>query len=174
MQRRKDADRTPYINHPIEVAELLWRVGAVRDLQVILAALLHDIIEDTETRPAEIEERFGKDVLLLVLEVSDDKSLPKPQRKQLQIDHAPSLSLRAKWIKIADKICNVRDVTRSPPPNWSWKRRREYLEWTERVVAGVRGAHPVLEAVYDEVLQEGRRRTEAGRLGGWEARRLGG
>lgn len=160
-QRRKDAEATPFVNHPIEVAELLWHVGEVRNTRVILAALLHDILEDTETQPEEIEERFGKEVLRLVLEVTDNRSLPKRQRKRLQIELAPKLSPGARKIKIADKICNVRDLTLSPPPDWSWEDRWEYLEWTEKVVAGLRGVDPVLEAIYDEVLGEGKRKTAA-------------
>jgi len=112
---------TPFVNHPIEVAELLWHVGEVRNTRVILAALLHDILEDTETYPEEIEERFGREVLRLVLEVTDNRSLPKRQRKRLQIELAPKLSPGAKQIKIADKICNVRDLTLSPLPTGAGK-----------------------------------------------------
>lgn len=155
-QRRKDAVQTPYINHPIEVADLLWRVGNVHDLRALVAALLHDIIEDTETSPGEIERSFGGEVLSLVLEVSDDKRLPKAIRKSLQIRHAPNLSLHAKAIKLADKICNTLDITHSPPHDWPVERRLEYLDWTEKVVAGLRGGNAALESFYDRVLAEGR------------------
>lgn len=154
-QRRKDAESTPYVNHPIEVAELLWRIGRVRDIKTIIAALLHDVLEDTMTEPREIRDLFGAEVLSLVLEVTDDKKLPKLERKKLQIVHAPGLSLPAKLVKIADKICNVRDVTHSPPREWSNERRMEYLLWTEKVVKGLRGSNEALEAVYDETLREG-------------------
>jgi len=163
-QRRKDAVQTPYINHPIEVADLLWRVGNVHDLRALVAALLHDIIEDTETSPGEIERSFGGEVLSLVLEVSDDKRLPKAIRKSLQIRHAPNLSLHAKAIKLADKICNTLDITHSPPHDWPVERRLEYLDWTEKVVAGLRGSNAALESLYDRVLAEGRAIVE--RAGG--------
>jgi len=154
-QRRKDEDASPYINHPIEVAELIANVGGVSDLPTLLAAILHDTVEDTSTTPSELEEIFGLEIRVLVEEVTDDKSLPKEERKRLQIEHAPRLSKRAQQIKIADKICNVRDVTYSPPPNWSLERRREYLRWAEKVVAGCRGSNTNLERRFDEVLREG-------------------
>ncbi len=115
-QRRKDADQTPYFNHPIDVAEILWRVGTVRDMAILTVALVHDIIEDTETKPEEIERDFGREILSLTIEVSEDKSLPKETRKELQVQHAPHLSAGAKLIKIADKTCKIKDVTYSPPP----------------------------------------------------------
>jgi len=159
-QRRKDAESTPYINHPIEVADLLWRIGNVRDVGVIVAALLHDIIEDTKTTPDEIESQLGEAVLSLVLEVTDDKRLPKLERKRLQIEHAPRLSEAAKQIKLADKICNVRDVTDSPPKDWDDQRRREYLDWASRVVEGLRGSNQPLETLFDTVLKNGRKKLK--------------
>jgi len=153
-QRRKDEEASPYINHPIEVADILARVGDVSDLATLLAGVLHDTVEDTGTTFSELEQLFGRDVRLLVEEVTDDKSLPKDVRKRLQIDHAPSLSFRAKQIKIADKICNVHDVTHNPPPKWSLERRREYLQWAAKVVEGCRGSNSSLEHHFDEELAE--------------------
>jgi len=157
FQRRKDRGASPYINHPIEVATVLATVGGVADLITLVAAVLHDTIEDTDTSPEELEQRFGRDVRLVVEELSDDKSLPKARRKQLQIDHARNSSHRAKLVKLGDKICNVRDVTHAPPDDWTLARRREYLDWTELVVAGCRGASAALERYYDQVLAEGRK-----------------
>jgi len=154
-QRRKDKDASPYINHPIEVAELMANAGQVNDLPALLAAVLHDTVEDTDTNLAELETVFGRVVRALVEEVTDDKSLPKEKRKRLQIEHAQRLSAWAKQIKIADKICNVRDITYTPPPSWSLERRREYLRWAEKVVAGCRGSNPNLEHRFDEALREG-------------------
>jgi guanosine-3',5'-bis(diphosphate) 3'-pyrophosphohydrolase len=159
-QRRKDSNSSPYINHPIEVADTLWRVGYVRDETLLVAAILHDTIEDTDTTKEEIEKEFGEEVLKLVLEVTDDKSLPKQTRKQLQIEHAPHKSERAKLLKIADKINNIRDIITSPPENWSLERRQEYLLWSERIVSGLRGVNPQLEELYDEMLAEGKRLLE--------------
>jgi guanosine-3',5'-bis(diphosphate) 3'-pyrophosphohydrolase len=155
-QRRKDQAETPYINHPLGVAETLWRVGQVRDVTILVAAILHDTLEDTDTTPAEIENLFGPDVLALVQEVSDDKSLPKETRKQLQIEHAPHKSGGAKQIKLADKIHNVYDVSHTPPIDWSPARLAEYLDWSEKVVAGLRGANADLERYYDEMLETAR------------------
>ncbi|MCS6992468.1 MAG: HD domain-containing protein [Anaerolineales bacterium] len=155
-QRRKDQALSPYINHPLEVARLLWEVGSVREEATLIAAILHDTIEDTDTTPDDIRQTFGEDVLGLVLEVTDDKSLPKARRKQLQIETAPHLSLRAKLIKLADKISNVYDLLHSPPRRWSLERKQRYLLWTEQVVTGLRGVNPALEHRYDELLQEGK------------------
>lgn len=156
-QRRKDAHALPYINHPIQVAEILWVVGTVRDCRLIAAALLHDTLEDTETTDAEIKQLFGEEILTIVLEVTDDKSLPKVERKRLQVEHAPSLSLAAKQLKLADKICNIADIIESPPKHWNWQRRWDYLTWSEQVIAGLRGVNPALEQHFDHLLAEARR-----------------
>ncbi len=155
-QRRKDSHASPYINHPIQVAETLVSIGGVEDASLLAAALLHDTVEDTGTRPEEIEAEFGAEVLFLVMEVTDDKSLPKPERKRLQVEDAPRKSYRAKLLKLADKICNVNDILNAPPADWSLQRRREYLLWTEQVVEGLRGANPGLEHRYDELLVQGK------------------
>ncbi|HZF37631.1 MAG TPA: HD domain-containing protein [Blastocatellia bacterium] len=156
-QRRKDAEVSPYINHPIEVAELLARVGRVTDLVILQGAILHDTIEDTKTTPEELEAAFGPEVRRVVEEVTDDKRLPKAERKRLQIEHAPHLSECAKQIKIADKISNVQAVIKTPPTDWPLERRHEYLDWTENVVAGLRGCNQSLEFYYYQVLESGRR-----------------
>jgi (p)ppGpp synthase/HD superfamily hydrolase len=150
-QRRKNQEATPYINHPLAVMETLWRIGQVRHIPTLVAAVLHDTLEDTETTPEEIENLFGVEVLVLVQEVSDDKSLPKGTRKQLQIEHASQLSSQAKEIKLADKLHNVYDVSHAPPANWPHKRLYDYLEWADKVVAGLRGVNPALEAEYDRI-----------------------
>ncbi len=155
-QRRKDAGASPYINHPIDVAAVLATEAAVTDESTLIAALLHDTVEDTETTLEEVQKRFGTEVAHLVGEMSDDKSLLKEVRKQLQIDHAAAASPKAKRIKIADKICNVRDVAQNPPATWSAVRRREYLDWADRVVAGCRGSETVLGELFDRALLEAR------------------
>jgi GTP diphosphokinase / guanosine-3',5'-bis(diphosphate) 3'-diphosphatase len=157
-QRRKDAAKSPYINHPIEVAELLWSVGGFRELSILIAATLHDTIEDTATLPEEIQDHFGAEVLHLVLEVTDDKSLPKLDRKRLQIEAAPHKTYRAKCIKLADFICNLQDIIQSPPADWSVERIQDYLLWTEKVVAGLRGTNPALENRYDFELARGKKK----------------
>jgi guanosine-3',5'-bis(diphosphate) 3'-pyrophosphohydrolase len=155
-QRRKDKEASPYINHPIAVAHLLADTGGVTDLVTLIAAVLHDTIEDTKTTAVELEAQFGPTVRKVVEEVTDDKLLEKAVRKQWQVDHAPHLSSEAKAIKLADKIANVQDVTDAPPAHWDRARRIDYLDWTEKVVAGCRGTNAPLEKLYDEVLQRGR------------------
>jgi (p)ppGpp synthase/HD superfamily hydrolase len=155
-QRRKGVDSSPYINHPIEVAEAIATIAGVSDLTTLVAAVLHDTIEDTHTTPDEIELAFGRDVRLLVQEVTDDKSLPKSERKRLQVEHAAHISRSAQLIKIADKMSNVRDVKNHPPADWSIQRRREYLDFSDRVVEGCRGASAPLGKHYDEVVRDSR------------------
>jgi guanosine-3',5'-bis(diphosphate) 3'-pyrophosphohydrolase len=155
-QRRKDAEGSPFINHPLAVATVLAVEGGVTDEAVLVAALLHDTVEDTETTFEELEATFGTTVRCLVAEVTDDTSLVKRARKQLQIEHAPGSSDAAKQLKIADKICNVRDIATKPPAGWSGQRKAEYLDWTCRVVAGCRGVNPALDAACDAALAEAR------------------
>lgn len=156
-QRRKGVDAAPYINHLIEVAELLARVGGISDPVTLQAAILHDTLEDTKTTPEELAAVFGPEVRRVVEEVTDDKRLSSAERKRAQIEHAPHLSARAKLVKLADKTSNIREVTEVPPTDWSAARRREYLDWSERVVAGCRGCNTQLEKLYDATLAEGRR-----------------
>jgi len=155
-QRRKDAQASPYINHPLEVAAILAGEGGVTDALTLVGAVLHDTLEDTETTPEELVAAFGPAIRDLVQEVTDDKQLLKAERKARQATTAAHLSDRAKLIRIADKIANVRDVTHHPPAHWDLKRRLDYLDWTEAVVAGCRGLSPGLEACYEQTLREGR------------------
>ncbi len=150
-QRRKDAAASPYINHPIALANVLANEGGIEDPTVLCAAILHDTIEDTETTPTELEQQFGPRVAAIVMEVTDDKTLPKAVRKQLQIDHAEHISREAKLVKLADKICNLRDILASPPAGWSSERKCDYVDWSDRVIAGLRGTHPELEAIFDSL-----------------------
>lgn len=149
-QRRKDVEASPYINHPIALARVLAVEADVQDEKTLVAAILHDTIEDTETSFEELKERFGKPVAETVAEVSDDKSQSKQRRKDVQIEHAPRLSKRAKLVKLADKICNLRDVALNPPRDWPLKQRQEYFDWAKRVVDGMHGAHALLEALFDQ------------------------
>lgn len=148
-QRRKDVDASPYINHPITLANVLCNEGHVTDVEVICGALLHDTVEDTDTEPEELEVEFGKAIRDIVMEVTDDKMIPKGERKQAQIEHTAGISDKAKLVKLADKISNLRDVANCPPPDWSLERRREYFDWANAVIDRLRGVDAGLEAVFD-------------------------
>jgi GTP diphosphokinase / guanosine-3',5'-bis(diphosphate) 3'-diphosphatase len=161
-QRRKDAGASPYINHPIAVATVLAAEGDVSDEVTLIAAALHDTVEDTQTTFGELEEHFGSVVAGLVREVTDDKSIEKMERKRLQIEHARSSSTRAKQLKIADKICNVRDVTDAPPADWQLKRRRDYLDWAMDVVAGCRGVNARLDQAFDQAINRAKSKLGTG------------
>jgi len=147
-QRRKDHEASPYINHPIALANVLAQAG-VTDATVLAAALLHDTIEDTDTTAAELEQVFGAEIAAIVVEVTDDKALPKAERKQLQIKHAAHISANAKLVKLADKICNLQDIIVSPPLDWSLERKCEYFDWAKQVVDQMRGVHTELERLFD-------------------------
>ena len=150
-QRRKDIDKTPYINHPISLANILAKRWVI-DENVLCAAILHDTIEDTETTIDELQEHFGEKITSIVLEVTDDKSLEKSVRKQKQIEHAASISHEAKLVKLADKIANVTDIINTPPADWSRERKKEYFKWAKAVVDNLRGVHQGLEKDFDNLL----------------------
>jgi (p)ppGpp synthase/HD superfamily hydrolase len=152
-QRRKGAAQEPCTNHLAEVADLVARATAGSDAALVASAVLHDTVEDTETVAEELRDGFGEDVAALVLEVSDDKSLPKAERKRRQVETAPRKSHCAKLIKLADKTSNLCAMRMSPPATWSRERRAAYLAWAREVAAGLRGASPWLEARFDEAAE---------------------
>ena len=149
-QRRKDLEASPYINHPIALANILCNEGRVCDTRVICAALLHDTVEDTDTTAEELELEFGGEIRNIVMDVTDDKSLVKAVRKQRQIEHAADICDRAKLVKLADKISNLRDMVNNPPSDWDLQRRQEYFDWAKAVIDQLRGVHGPLEAVFDQ------------------------
>merc|ERR1712168_917442 len=150
-QRRKDTDQTPYINHPIGVAQILSKEGGVTDVDVLIGALLHDTVEDCDCTFDEIENEFGSRVKGIVAEVTDDKNLEKMERKRLQIENAPKKSKEAKQVKLADKLYNLRDLNRCTPSGWDEERVTNYFIWAQKVVDGLRGACPPLEAELDKL-----------------------
>ena len=161
-QRRKDNAATPYINHPLQVAEILATVGGVTDADILAAALLHDTVEDTPATFDDVERLFGPAVRALVAEVTDDKRLPKQERKRLQIAHAPDKSRGAAQIKLADKICNVRDLGARCPAGWPRERVAAYVDWAEKVIAGLPPCNPALETCFRETVAKSRNLLEQG------------
>lgn len=159
-QRRKGGEASPYINHLIDVADLLWNIGEVRDCTTITAGILHDVIEDTPTSEQELEGAFGIEIVSIVREVTDDKSLSKPVRKRLQVEHAARLSHPARLIKLADKISNITDILEFPPSGWSEQQRREYVDWGKAVIDRIRGTNEGLERYFDELYE--RAKSEIG------------
>lgn len=157
FQRRKDEHATPYINHPIRVAFTLTTAGE-SDIMTLMAALLHDTIEDTETTYQELEEKFGKEVAEVVLELTDEQHLSRDEQRIRQIQHASGKSERARKVKLADKICNVFDILHHPPHGWSVQRKIEYVEFCREVVDMIRGTQPALEHEFDELYRHFRER----------------
>jgi GTP diphosphokinase / guanosine-3',5'-bis(diphosphate) 3'-diphosphatase len=153
-QRRKDAASSPYINHPLSLANILREEGEVDDVRVIVAALLHDTIEDTETDYDEIRGQFGDEVAEMVAEVTDTKWLKKTSRKRLQISKAARASSGAKLVKLADKISNLRDIVASPPSAWSLERKRDYFDWAKQIVDQIRGTNAKLERRFDQLYRQ--------------------
>lgn len=154
-QTRKDPQKTPYINHPVGVARILIDEGGVEDPDVIASALLHDTVEDTDTSKQDLLDAFGEKVTKIVMEVTDDKNLPKQERKRLQIINASSKSTEAKLVKLADKIYNLRDLAMSTPLGWTRHRVLEYFDWAEKVFTGLRGTNKGLENAYQTILDSG-------------------
>ena len=159
-QKRKDEEKTPYINHPIAVAKIISEIGNIEDPEILAAALLHDTIEDTKTTPEELIENFGERVCHLVQEVTDDKTLPKLERKQRQIDHAKEISEDAALIKLGDKISNVMDITNTPPTDWGSNRRLEYFDWAEKVINNCPKVNKKLENHFKNIIQRGREKLQ--------------
>jgi len=152
-QTRKDAQQTPYIIHPIGVTHTLLTLGKVRDADILIAGLLHDTVEDTATSFEEISQAFGPRVAALVREVTDDKSLPKHVRKQLQIEHAAEKSAGAAQIKLADKLYNLNDLTQSSPSDWDQERVDAYFLWAKQVVDHLPWVNAPLKNAVDEMIQ---------------------
>lgn len=165
-QRRKGAAQEPYINHLLEVAHLVAEATGGSDPNLVIAALLHDAIEDCGITEAQIAAEFGPDVAALVLAVTDDKALPKQERKRLQVEGAPAKPARVKRLKLADKTSNLRAMAASPPANWPLARRAEYLAWARAVAAGLRGTDPRLEALFDAAAAEAEAMIAAAHPGG--------
>ena len=152
-QRRKGAAQEPYINHLLEVATLVAEATGGNDPNLVIAALLHDAIEDCEVPRELIAKTFGTEVADLVAEVTDDKSLPKERRKEMQVETAHKKSPRAKVLKLADKTSNLRALATSPAPDWSVRRKINYISWARKVVAGLRGTNDIREKQFDAAAQ---------------------
>ena len=152
-QKRKGQAAEPYVNHLIEVAYLVSTAFPEPDTDLVVAALLHDVIEDAGVTKEEVARRFGSTVAELVAEVTDDKSLPKAERKRLQVENAPKKSVGAQTIKLADKISNLRAILSSPPADWDLPRKREYFAWAKRVVDGLTTPNPVLKAEFEDTIR---------------------
>jgi (p)ppGpp synthase/HD superfamily hydrolase len=155
-QRRKGAAGEPYINHLAEVAMLLAGASDASDAALVAAGFLHDTLEDTPTEYEELVARFGTDVADLVAEVTDDKSPAKAERNRRQVEHAPKKSVRARRLKLADKISYLRSLAISPPADWDVARAAEYIDWAECVVAGCRGTNDTLERLFDAAAADAR------------------
>lgn len=155
-QQRKGTAREPYVNHLAEVAALLAETAGEPDAALVAAGWLHDTLEDTPTEREELERLFGSRVAELVAEVTDDKSLPKAERKRRQVETASGKSAGARAIKLADKTSNLRSLTMSPPEGWERQRIADYIAWAEEVIAGCRGTNAALEVLFDRAAAEAR------------------
>lgn len=152
IQTRKDAAKTPYIIHPMGVADSIMMIGNVYDAHILMGALLHDTVEDTNTTFEELNQTFGTTIEAYIREVTDDKSIPKIERKRMQVVHAPAASAGATVIKLADKLYNLNDIIQNPPPYWPIERRNEYFRWAQEVINGLPPINDALKkAIFDAV-----------------------
>ncbi len=153
-QRRKDKAASPYINHPITLANILINEVGITDCNILVAAILHDTIEDTDTDEDELIKTFGDKIASIVMEVTDDMTMTRDQRKNKQVEKAATISYEAKLVKLADKISNLRDIVVNPPIGWGLERRQQYFDWAKKVIDQLRGSHLKLEELFDEVYQK--------------------
>jgi GTP diphosphokinase / guanosine-3',5'-bis(diphosphate) 3'-diphosphatase len=152
-QKRKGAAGEPYINHLLEVAELVARSGSESDVDLIMACFLHDVVEDTPITQQDLAQIFNDDVASLVMEATDDKTLSKDERKARQVHTAPYKSVRAQALKLADKISNLRALLTSPPLHWTPERKRQYFEWAKAVVSGFTSPNQYLLDEFNKTYQ---------------------
>jgi GTP diphosphokinase / guanosine-3',5'-bis(diphosphate) 3'-diphosphatase len=150
--RRKGETAAPYINHPITVADQLAEQGLGDDIELLMAAVLHDVIEDTDATYDDLNRQFGSRVAGIVLEVSDDKTLEKEARRQKVVDSIGKKSREARLIKLSDLRANVHDIVHYPP-KWTVERKLNYLRWAERVAVAIAGTHPGLEEALNTELK---------------------
>ncbi len=154
LQTRKNKEKTPYIAHPIGVAENLMKTGNVRDASMIIGALLHDTLEDTQTTFSEIEKAFGKDVANYVKELSCDKGLTHSEKNRRQVIEASHKSAGAAQIKLADKLANLSELTHNPPSSWTQERVDQYYEWAQSVIDRLPAANPALKKAVDDLVDQ--------------------
>ena len=147
--RRKGASQEPYINHLIEVADLVASVED-GDVDVLIAALLHDVLEDTGTGYDELAAAFGERVARIVKENSDDMTLPKPERQRVRLAGIGKKSREARLVKFADTISNLRAFAVSPPAGWSNDRRLGYLDSCRNLMDAGRGSNTKIERIFDD------------------------
>lgn len=150
-QIRKDREGTPYIIHPIGVARILWEEGKIQDVDILIGALLHDVLEDTNFTPDSISKHFGADILKIVIELTDPK-LSSQEKKQRQIEKAPHMSQSAKLIKLADRLYNIRDLKASPPLKWTSEDIQSYMQWGRKLLDVLRGTNEFLEEALEKEL----------------------
>src|SRR6476646_10349067 len=163
-QRRKGATQEPYINHLIEVVDLVASVEG-GDMDVLIAALLHDVLEDTRTGYDDLAAAFGERVARIVQENSDDMTLPKPERRRLRLAGISKKSREARLVKFADIISNLRAIAVSPPAGWSNGRRLGYLNSCRNLVDAGRGSNAEVERIFDDAARAAERTIRAEDLG---------
>lgn len=150
-QTRRDLAATPYIIHPLQVCSNLWHIGQVRNANILMAALLHDTLEDTKATAEELEKLFGTRVCITVQEVTNDPALNSEQNKQRQIDHISFMSQDARLVKLADRLANIADLSQSTP-NWLPEKIERYFEWGSKLLFGLQGTNTALEKALSQAL----------------------
>ena len=153
---RKGRGNEPYINHLAEVANLLAAATDGADAELVAAGWLHDVIEDTDTTREELARKFSDRIASLVVECTDEMSLPKAERRRRQVVDAPKKSAGARLIKIADKISNVGARIHSDPTTEERNDLADYAGWAEQVVAGCRGGNAWLDTKFDDMVRTAR------------------
>ncbi|MBN2441403.1 MAG: bifunctional (p)ppGpp synthetase/guanosine-3',5'-bis(diphosphate) 3'-pyrophosphohydrolase [Spirochaetales bacterium] len=152
-QKRK-ADDSPYINHITEILHLLTAIGSIDDPEILAAAALHDVLEDTDLSSEIIQKQFGNKILSIVLELTDDKTKTLEERRNYIIDTIAGKSKEAQKIKIADFISNVRTL----PPDWSKEKIQGYIDWIDMAARQCKDINLPLEEMLRTLLKEQRKK----------------
>lgn len=153
-QLRENPEKTPYIIHPIRVTEHLMTIANVHERDILVAALLHDTVEDTKITFADIQKSFGTTAEGYVRELTDNMSLPQEERMKLQIETAPKKSLAAAQIKLADKYDNLKSLQSNPPATWDQKKIDEYFLSAKKVTSSLPAANVPLKKAVDDVISQ--------------------
>ncbi len=148
-QNQVRVDGSPYIAHPLRVSEILRSIGGIRDMDVIIAALLHDLIEDTDCEWASLAYRYGSHVADLVAQLSGDMRLPKKERREEIIARISNASADAKAIRLADKLDNLRDME-----GFSDSRKQDYIRESRKILAACKGANSALETALEQTINK--------------------
>jgi len=153
-QVRSNEKKTPYIIHPIEVADLVMKIGHVYDKDVLITALLHDVMDDTQTTYEQITSLYGTKVSSYLEEMTSKQGLSLKEQKKQQIMQAFRQNPSVAIIKLSDKLSNLKTLATSPPPSWSRDRIDQYFQWAQTVIENLPESNQLLKKAVKNVISD--------------------